>query len=307
MDASVVICSHNPRPHYLSRALYALREQTLSMERWELILVDNASRAALSREFDLSWHPAGRHVAEPDLGLASARRLGIREARADLIVFVDDDNLLAPSYLEKALKIGAEWPRLGTWGAGQVLPEFEVAPAEHLRPYLPWLALRDNKSPKWGNVISHNESVPTGTGLCVRATVANAYLEFCELSKIEITGRRGESLSGFEDYEICYVGCNAGFGMGTFPELRLTHLIPKERLSDNYFLRLLESTHLSRLILDYKWGGNIPPSPFGSPRSMASLIWRLASTSGFERQVALAFLRGTQAARRVLIDESAKA
>ena len=40
---SVAICTHNPRRDYLRRALAALEAQTLARDRWELVMVDNAS------------------------------------------------------------------------------------------------------------------------------------------------------------------------------------------------------------------------------------------------------------------------
>jgi hypothetical protein len=39
-------------------------------------------------------------------------------------VFVDNDNLLDPDYLEMALRIARELPFLGSW-SGQCRPEFE--------------------------------------------------------------------------------------------------------------------------------------------------------------------------------------
>jgi glycosyltransferase involved in cell wall biosynthesis len=74
---SVIVCSHNPRIDYLTRVLVALRDQTLSPERWELLLIDNASREPLSNGFDLAWHVRGRHVREEELGLTRARLRGI--------------------------------------------------------------------------------------------------------------------------------------------------------------------------------------------------------------------------------------
>ena len=41
LDASVIICTHNPRPDYFARVLDGLRNQTLPMHRWELLIVDN--------------------------------------------------------------------------------------------------------------------------------------------------------------------------------------------------------------------------------------------------------------------------
>lgn len=52
-NLSVIICAHNPRRNYLNKVLKAL-SQTLLLEKWELLLVDNASEKLLSTEIDLS-------------------------------------------------------------------------------------------------------------------------------------------------------------------------------------------------------------------------------------------------------------
>src|SRR5712692_6587062 len=154
LQASVIICTHNPRPHYLCRVLGALRAQTLPLDQWELLLIDNASQEPLTAtNWDLSWHPRARHVREEELGLAPARLRGVREAATEMLVFVDDDNLLAPDYLEQALRIKREWPMLGVWGCGVASPEFEVQPPDALRDYLNKLAIRENKVAQFSNVM----------------------------------------------------------------------------------------------------------------------------------------------------------
>jgi glycosyltransferase involved in cell wall biosynthesis len=106
---SVIICTHNPRPDYLRRVLEALRNQTLSLEKWELLLVDNASQEPVTSEsWDLSWHRHARYIREENVGIASARLRGMQEANADLMVFVDDDNVLSPDYLSMAVQIERE-------------------------------------------------------------------------------------------------------------------------------------------------------------------------------------------------------
>src|SRR5262249_12334990 len=149
-----IICTHNPRPHYLRSVLNSLRRQTLPLKHWELLLVDNASQRPLTLDTpDLSWHPCGRIIREDQLGLAVARLRGVREAAAEILLFVDDDNVLAQNYLEQALRIGHEWPMLGVWGSGAIIPEFEVDPPEHLREFLDLLALQRTSRPRWSNVI----------------------------------------------------------------------------------------------------------------------------------------------------------
>jgi hypothetical protein len=105
MVISVIVCTHNPVEGYLRRALDALRAQTLPLAQWELLLVDNGSNETPVPVWDLSWHPNARHIREDKLGLSFARRRGVGEAQGDLVVFVDDDNVLAPDYLDQAKSI----------------------------------------------------------------------------------------------------------------------------------------------------------------------------------------------------------
>ena len=92
---SVIICTHNPRPDAFRRVLDSLAAQTLPKAQWELLLVDNASDDRLEPRWPLSWHSNARHVREDQLGLTAARLRGIRESRGDVLIYVDDDNVLA--------------------------------------------------------------------------------------------------------------------------------------------------------------------------------------------------------------------
>jgi glycosyltransferase involved in cell wall biosynthesis len=298
-DASVIICTHNPRKQYLDRALASLRLQTLPTDRWELILIDNASKIPVAGMCDLLWHPNGRHVLEQKLGLSSARHRGIQESTGQLIVFVDDDNVLAPDYLEQSLRIERDCRFLGAWGSGSITLECEVEPPNHLKYLLPWLGLRHAERPIWSNAISCSDATPIGAGLCVRRTIAQAYIEFCKTSTIEISGRKGSSLGAHEDYEICYLACRNGSGMGVFPELKILHLIAKERVTDRHILKLVESVTLSGLLLSYKWNGTIPKSSY-SLRGAIRILINIINRHGFDRQVYFAELRANIAARKIL-------
>ena len=121
---SVIICAHNPRPDYLKRVLGGLQCQKLAKDQWQLLLIDNASKPPLASAWDLSWHPNARHIYEPELGLSVTRNRGIMEADAELLVFVDDDNVLDSDYLSEVLRIESRWPILGLWGSGCIVPDF---------------------------------------------------------------------------------------------------------------------------------------------------------------------------------------
>jgi glycosyltransferase involved in cell wall biosynthesis len=95
ISVTVILCTHNPRRDCLGRVLDALRAQTIRLQQWEFLLIDNASKERLADIWDVSWHPRGRHLREDEIGLTAARLRGIRESRGQVLVFADDDNLLS--------------------------------------------------------------------------------------------------------------------------------------------------------------------------------------------------------------------
>ena len=300
LDLSVILCTHNPRKDYLRRALRSLQRQTLSLENWEFLLVDNASSFPVASSWDLSWHPHAKHLAESELGLSAARQRGMRESASDLLVFVDDDNELDASYLTRVLEIKEKWPALGVWGSGSIAAEYELRPEPYVMELIPFLALRETERPRWSNVFPCLDATPWGAGLCVRAKVADSYCLRYNETAILISGRRGRTLLSGEDVEISYVACQLGLGMGVFPELKLMHLIPRERVSAEYLLKLYEGTGISDALLAYKWTGVTPGSPL-RPRGLLSILKNLIVRRGFDRQIYCARIRALSAARRIIL------
>jgi glycosyltransferase involved in cell wall biosynthesis len=239
--------------------LASLRGQTLPAEKWEFLLVDNASRQRLEEFWDISWHPYGTHIREDELGLTHARLRGIQESSGELLVFVDDDNVLAPDFLAQATGISARCPVLGVFGAGILDPEFEVQPPARLRPRLHCLALRDAPLALWSNNVKDFQATPWGAGLCVTRQVANFYRKFVEDLGINVVlDRRGERLFCGGDDVFSRVAAQVGLAFGVFPELRITHLISARRLHVDYLLRLIHDSALSHGVLDYILDGVQP-------------------------------------------------
>jgi glycosyltransferase involved in cell wall biosynthesis len=88
---SVILPTRNRAP-LLDDCLASLARQTLATELFELLVVDNGSsddtaRVAQRHADRLPLH----YLAEPEAGLHAARHTGLREARADILVFGDDD------------------------------------------------------------------------------------------------------------------------------------------------------------------------------------------------------------------------
>ncbi len=258
---SVVICTHNPRADYLARTLSGLKAQTLASDQWELLLVDNASRVPHAAGAGQPGHAAARVVAEPEVGLTAARLRGIDEARADLIVFVDDDNILAPDYLARAAALAAAWPMLGVWGCGTYSPEWEVAPAACHEEFLSYLAVGRAARDRWSNQPFDYSATPAGAGLCARIAVARRYAENVRHDpRRKLLGRTGGNLAGCEDFDLALTAIDLGLGTGVFTALALTHLMPRGRVEEAYLLRLVEGHACSTVLLHALRGacGNPP-------------------------------------------------
>jgi glycosyltransferase involved in cell wall biosynthesis len=250
MKLSVIICTHNPRPEYLSRTLEALRVQTLPMVEWELLVIDNASDPQVTALVSLKWHPNARHMREEVLGLTSARLRGIQEAQGHLLVFVDDDSTLESSYLEVAMGIGKTRPDIGCWGAGCIEPEYEKPPPEWLSAYDGALAIRHLDRDLWANIPALNHSLPFGVGMCLRRTVADQYAILCQTDDVRRSlDRSGESIASCGDTDIALLTCSLGMGTASFTGLKITHLIPERRTTRQYMSRLLAGKAESQVIL----------------------------------------------------------
>ena len=88
---SIIICSYN-RKELLAHALQALANVDFNPEDYEIVLVDDGSNDGTSEMVQKITFP-GKITChyQKNSGLASARNAGIRLARGEIILFMDDD------------------------------------------------------------------------------------------------------------------------------------------------------------------------------------------------------------------------
>ena len=248
MHCSVIIPAHNPHPGRLRKTLRGLQVQTLPADRWETLLVDNASTAFPAAADYAGDAPANlRLIHESALGLTPARLAGLRAARAPLVVMVDDDNILAPGYLAEIVRLFASRPRLGAAG-GKSVPEFETPPAPWQHEFFNLLALRDLGEAEITEATfrpagaDHNEyplCAPIGAGMGLRREAALAWVAEVEHdARRRRLDRTGRALVSGGDNDLVMTLLEHGWTLGYFPTLSLTHLIPAGRLEVPYLARL---------------------------------------------------------------------
>jgi len=240
MLISIVIPAHNPNRPRLKRTLAGIARQTWPAAQREVLLVDNASEIPL-KSAELESELSGITVLrENQLGLTAARLRGFEAARGDLVVLVDDDNVLAPTYLEVVAENFRADSQLGAVG-GRSLPEFETPPPAWCREFDGLLALRDpGPEParaRWqaGNPKAYPLCAPIGAGMALRREAAAAYVRALALHP----GRRrfdrtGARLISGGDNDLVMSVLEAGWAVAYCPALSLLHLIPARRSEPKY-------------------------------------------------------------------------
>jgi glycosyltransferase involved in cell wall biosynthesis len=247
-EVSVIVSTHNPNIATLDRILNAIVAQTLNQTRWELVIVDNAS--ANSTEIDgMPWRLGNRRlIREERLGLTYGRLAGIRQSRAEILLFVDDDNVLAPDYLEIAVKTFSDIDDLGVAG-GVVEPEWcDGEPETWVSEFFYALALRNyGSSVLIANKTSHPNSYPPfspiGAGMIARRSALADWIAGVERGSL--VDRRGTDLTSCGDCDMALTALDSGWSVGYFPNLKLTHLLPGHRLRFDYLGRLCRGTATS--------------------------------------------------------------
>ncbi len=102
---SIVIPTYNSW-HTLERCLHALFHQTDCQTDYEIIIVDDGSTDETAERIPqlAEQHPRIRYFQQPNRGPATARNLGAREARGELILFTDADCEPTPDWISEMVK-----------------------------------------------------------------------------------------------------------------------------------------------------------------------------------------------------------
>jgi glycosyltransferase involved in cell wall biosynthesis len=251
-SVAVVLCTYDPRPDLLAWALQSVRRQQNPPGGFEFVLIDNNSDPSISFErvrnelHDIPF----RLIRENKQGLIHARITAIRATTAPLIVFVDDDNHLAPDYLATAFSIAEANPVVGCFG-GKALAVFESAIPQWKETLLPYLGVRDygseaitSRRDEWG----HWE--PIGAGMVCRRDVAEEFISVAESGRHATTlGRSGGNWMSGEDSLIAHSAYRRGYACSYQPSLILQHWMKAERLTFRTLARTLAGHGRSQVVL----------------------------------------------------------
>jgi glycosyltransferase involved in cell wall biosynthesis len=230
----------------LPAALAHLRAQAPTTVPWEVLLVDNASTDDAVKVALSCWGGGPvplRTMPEPKLGRKSATERGLKEARHEFVGFVDDDNWVAPDWVQVAYHTLASDPFLGA--VGSVCDTVFETP-----------------EPKWFSEFHSSYGVLTdsdlyqrkdpweylhGAGLCIRK---QAWTRLVQGGFRSLADRIGARSPGTGDTELALAIRLAGWKICVERRLRIKHFMSAERLCWEYLRRLQRGCAASQALLD---------------------------------------------------------
>ncbi|HVA32576.1 MAG TPA: glycosyltransferase family A protein [Candidatus Baltobacteraceae bacterium] len=130
MRASIQLCTFN-RAALLERVLDACFEQTVPEHAYEVVLVNDGSSDDTPAVIERARRRANCAfvvVDQPNSGLAKGRNAGIARASGERIVFIDDDVLPLPNFVEEHLRSHASYPQAIVRGGAINVENFDELP-----------------------------------------------------------------------------------------------------------------------------------------------------------------------------------
>lgn len=273
MKLSVVLPTRN-RPELLKRTLLSIARQTVDQKCFEVIVIDNGPSI---ETFEIVNDFRGsicnlRFVEEHRSGLHNARHRGMKEARAELLVYADDDIEAFPGWLEGVLH-GFNHYDAALVG-GRNLPKWESTPPEWLGQL--WLSKKEGERSLgflsildfghqekdidplyvWGCNFSVRKSVLQETGGFHPDSMPEEMLQF-----------RGDG----ESYVSRFIATK-GYKAVYIPSASVYHFVPQVRMTVDYFRRRAFAQGVSDSYTRLRQNPSSPDGSIGSSHPLGGLM-----------------------------------
>jgi hypothetical protein len=218
----------------------------------QVLVVDNDPEASAAEVVRRS--PAVRYAHEPRPGISAARNRALAEAGdAAVLVFIDDDELPCPGWLERLLAAWRAWDCAAV--AGPVSSRLEV-------PATPWVA---------GSGVFDRRRLPSGS-LVSGAGAGNLLLDLARVRALGLVFDERLGLTGGEDTLFTHALVHAGAQIRWCDEAEAVEAVPADRLTRDWVLRrsFRSASSLSRAQAQLAGG------PLGRARVRATVLAKAA-------------------------------
>jgi glycosyltransferase involved in cell wall biosynthesis len=229
---TATISTYN-REKYLNQVLDSLKNQTLSKDLFEIVLVNNNSPGnteEIARDFekanpDLNY----RYYLETRQGLSYGRNKGIDEAKGKYITFIDDDAFLAEDYLEKIYNYFEKHQDCAAIGSKIHLHYEDIIPKwenKYLNSLLGYFDIGNEEK------VFPKSDYPRGSNMSFRSNVFDKVGGF----NVEL-GRKGNNLAGSEEKDMFQKIYREDLKVVYIPDAMVYHCVPIERTTSDFIKR----------------------------------------------------------------------
>jgi glucosyl-dolichyl phosphate glucuronosyltransferase len=232
LQITVILCTHN-RARTLVTALESIAGQTVPQSvGWDILVVDNNSTDGTRRVvegFQRRYPDRFHYFLEKQQGISHARNSGIREARGEILAFIDDDETAASDWLQNltANLHHGEWSGAG----GRILPRWNCP-----RPM--WLSDQSalTMAPLAMFDLGTKEGPLTETPFGANMAFRKEVFSVCGGFRTDL-GRVGKGMLSGEDSEFGRRVIAAGKRLRYEPSAVTYHPVEEYRLHKRYFLQ----------------------------------------------------------------------
>ncbi|MFA5263233.1 MAG: glycosyltransferase [Opitutaceae bacterium] len=236
---TVAIGTYN-RARWLGEALKFLTRQDYPMDRHELIIVDNNStddtRSVV--ESFAGAPKAPKYFFEAKQGSSHARNRALAEAKGEIILFTDDDVLGRETWLSRMIEPfllpGNE--SIGVVG-GEVSPHFPDGLPKWLEGQFRPFGYRTDMGPL------RKHQLPSTANVAIKRAVFDHVGHF----RTDL-GRLPNRLTAGEDHDLMRRIQAAGYVFWFNPAADLQHVVPGNRLTFKYAMKLSYDASCSRVV-----------------------------------------------------------
>jgi glucosyl-dolichyl phosphate glucuronosyltransferase len=229
MKLTAAICTYN-REKYLPQIFESIRKQTLSVDQFEVVLINNNSPGNTEELCGVfkSNNPtiAFHYFEEFQQGLSYARNRAIDEAKGDLITFLDDDAFIEPNYFEVLVREFSGNKNINALG-GKILLHYEDGMPSWENKYLNSILGFFDMGNEEKFLTSPN--YPRGSNMAFRISI------FKEIGQFDTNfGRTGGNMMGGEEKELFNRIYKSGTLVKYVPSAVVYHCVPMERTTSKF-------------------------------------------------------------------------
>jgi serine acetyltransferase/glycosyltransferase involved in cell wall biosynthesis len=156
---TVIVATKDRRASLLA-LLTDLHAQTLPHTSWNVVVVDDGSVVPIGPDLR-EWQTrlALKHIRTTGVGQSAARQAAAEMATGDVLVFLDDDMRVSPTFLDRHLAAQDATPR------AVVMGRIEAAPTLAKMPLFE--RYHSRQLDRWHHAMTVEQGRPVGTQLCM--------------------------------------------------------------------------------------------------------------------------------------------